>query len=249
MKLGLDEPLQAAAAVEKLLASLSGKGNLRVKCCSNLSALDHVIRDTLQGSGITPLFDPTVSQLDKDKSFWLGAIAPDGSVVARQAFRMELVSTSLAEWALGWILGTYLKRGELIVPTNLSPNENSVAHNLSGCLVYHGELWINPKLKRRDFVEVFAKLGLIAAYIKWNPDAVWALVGKSMATSGHMSRMGYTHLEPGFLNWEYTPEGADKMEWLGVADRRALCRMVEEEADHTTLISTGQTSETTLTPF
>ncbi len=249
MRPGLDEPLQATAAVQELLAAISGQCGLRTVYTGGFRDLGKLQISTGNNNPVTPLFDPSISQLDKDKAFWLYVTRPDGTVVARQAFRMEIVSTTLAEWALGWILGIYLMRGELIVPTQLSPNENSVAYNLSGCLVYHGELWISPSIKRRYFVELFSKLGLILAHIKWNPDAIWALVGKSMATGGHMSRMGYPHLEPGFLNWEYIPECADKMEWLGVADRRALCRMVEQLSDHTTLMSTGQTSETTVTPL
>ena len=247
-RLGLDEPLRAAQAVQLLLNSISKNGELDVGYLDGCDAIAELQLHPDRGDYVTPLFDPEVSYLSDGRVFWLYARRRDGELVAKQAFRMELVTTNLAEWALGWILGIYLKRGELIVPTRLQPNKNSVSHSLSGTLVYHGELWISPSVKRRDFVELFSKLGLVLAHIKWNPDAIWALVGKGMATRGHMSRMGYPCLEPGFLDWEFVPEGADKLEWLGVADHRALSVLIEQLTSQTTLMSTGQTSEMTVTP-
>ena len=229
---GLDDPLQTAAAVHVLLDSVSGKDNgMRVNYGGDFHTFAKLRALNNDDKRVAPLFDPDASRLNKDNGFWLCVENADGEVVAWQAFRMEFVSTSLAEWALGWVLGIYLKRDELIIPKQTIPNDNSISHTLSGCLVYHGELWIDPKIKRRDFVAVFSKLGMVLAHIKWNPDAIWALVGRNMVTRGHMSRMGYAHSEPGFLDWDYRPEGAEGTEWLGVADRRSLCRMVEQLCD------------------
>jgi hypothetical protein len=63
---------------------------------------------------------------------------------------------------------------------------------------------------------------MMLAMVKWQPEAIWALTGQSMATRGHMVRMGYGHLEQGFLTWESEPDGAEQVEWIGVALRRHL---------------------------
>ena len=63
---------------------------------------------------------------------------------------------------------------------------------------------------------------MLLAMVKWQPEAIWALTGQSMATRGHMVRMGYGHLEQSFLTWEWEPDGAEQAEWIGVALRRHL---------------------------
>ena len=58
---------------------------------------------------------------------------------------------------------------------------------------------------------------MLLAMVKWQPEAIWALTGQSMATRGHMVRMGYGHLEQSFLTWEWEPDGAEQAEWIGIA--------------------------------
>ena len=65
-------------------------------------------------------------------------------------------------------------------------------------------------------------LGMLLCLLKWQPEAVWALTGETLATRGHMIRAGYGHIEPNFLTWEWQPMGAELNEWIGIAEKRDL---------------------------
>ena len=99
----------------------------------------------------------------------------------------------------------------------------STAHRLVVNLLRLGFLARGPHSERY-------RLGLLLALIKWQPVAIWALIGETMATRGHMVRMGYGHIEPSFLTWEWCPEGAEPREWIGIAERRHLEFSIAEMA-------------------
>ena len=82
---------------------------------------------------------------------------------------------------------------------------------------------------RRDVKSLTAE-GMLTAYVKWQPEALWALIGKSFANHGYVTRSGYAHQERGFLQWEWEPQGADNVEWLIIAERSHLEFLIAEEA-------------------
>jgi hypothetical protein len=49
-----------------------------------------------------------------------------------------------------------------------------------------------------------------------------------MAYFANMPRWGYAHQERGFMSWQFEPDGACQSEWLSVADRPALERLIRE---------------------
>jgi hypothetical protein len=185
-------------------------------------------RAAARGTGPSPMFDPAVGRLH-DKAFWLGARSMQGEIVSLQAYRLDYVDTSLAEWVVGWMAGLYLKRHELMVPAYLEPPPNTRAGRVHGWLVYHGEIWLSPTLKNRSYFDTMPFLGMLLAYLKWYPDAIWGLVNDQMANHGHVTRMKYPHLEPSFLRWQHCPEGIPNNEWLVLAERSDLDFLVEEK--------------------
>ena len=185
-------------------------------------------RRQLRGGREAPLFDHGVTRLSPRRAFWMSVTDAEGRTRALQAFRLDIADPDLGEWALGWVLGIYLKRNELIIPGSLTPPSTSISRRISGPVVYHGELWIDRKVRARRLVEAFSRLGMLLALIKWRPNALWALIGNAMATRGHMVRMGYAHMEPGFMRWRFTPEAAEDTEWLGLSDALSLERMAQE---------------------
>ena len=49
-----------------------------------------------------------------------------------------------------------------------------------------------------------------------------------MASHGHLNRMGYTHIENGFLRWQWTSEPEHQIEWVSVAERQSIEQLVSE---------------------
>lgn len=215
---GLADPLRTVTAISTLLEAGAEQG-LSLHISSDFAALARE-RRRLRNSEISPIFDPSACRSLSERGFWMSLIDRDGNTVGLQAFRLDDADPNLAEWVLGWMMGLYARRREMIVPRAVMPPEHSLTHLIRGRVVYHGELWIDKHCKAG--FPVFPRIGMLLAMVKWQPEAIWALTGQSMATRGHMVRMGYGHLEQSFLTWEWEPDGAEQAEWIGMALRRHL---------------------------
>jgi hypothetical protein len=224
---GLVDPLGAVRAISALDRELAEHG-FSVSLSTDFAAFTAVRSKLRGGAPVAPLFDPAASALPSDKGFWMKLTGPEGSTRGLQAFRADFAEPSLADWALGWMIGIYLKRSELIIPAAVAQVDNSVAKRISGVVVYHGELWIEPTFRNRSLMEPFSRMGVLLSYLRWRPAAVWALSCEAMALKGQMTRMGYGYIERGFMRWRFLPENADASEWLSIADRTSLEQLIGE---------------------
>jgi hypothetical protein len=226
MTMGLRDPMQLAIVTVALRRAVEDMGY-----CITISEDFHAfaeMRARCRGGKVAPFFDPAVNAgLDK-RAFWVGAENSTGVPICLQAFRIDTAEPNLADWAPGWIMGLYLRRGELLVPRAAAPPASSVTERVVGRMVYHGELWIDPKLRGNGLLDILPRMGMLLAMIKWQPDAMWAIIGQTMATRGQITRLGYNHLERGFLQWEFLPEGGEDIEWLAIAEREELEYLVQE---------------------
>lgn len=225
---GLTNPLAAVRAVSGMLDFAATLG-LSVDISDDFDALV-TVRRKARGGTVSPMFDPAINKFSGGHGFWMSATNETGAVISLQAFRLDLVYPDLATWTLGWMSGLYVRRQELILPAILHPPPHSRSHNLSGPLAYHGEMWIDKQIKKREWFDTFLKLGMVLAHIKWQPEALWALIGHTIATHGYVARSGYAVQERGFLQWQWRPEGADHSEWLVIADRQHLEFLINDEA-------------------
>ncbi|WP_373505004.1 hypothetical protein [Aestuariivirga sp.] len=223
---GLADPLKTVTAISALIQSGAEMG-LTFQTSSDFAELAR-LRKRLRDSDVSPMFDPQASRSLSERAFWMSVTDAGGKVVGLQAFRLDDADPNLAEWVLGWMMGLYARRHEMIVPRGMMPPEHSLSHLIRGRVVYHGELWIDKHAK--GCFPVFPRIGMLLAMVKWQPEGIWALTGQSMATRGHMVRMGYGHLEQSFLTWEWEPDGAEKAEWIGIALRRHLEFSIAEMA-------------------
>jgi hypothetical protein len=220
------EPLvvvEAAARLARLLQQYGYEVKLSGDCKAFSSAKQAIRNET-----VTPYFDYNVAALSEERFFWMMLTSPDLTGAGLQAFRLDDVSTSLADWAVPYTIGIYMQRGEILVPRPGVILQNSAACDIRGRLVYNGELWIAPKVRNRMVYETFSKLGLLLALIRWIPDCVWALAEKSMATHGHPIRGGYSTIENGFLRWQWAGQNIPTVEWLHLANRRAIEQLAEQ---------------------
>jgi hypothetical protein len=224
---GIFDPLKIARVVALLESKLNGIG-LSAEISHDFKELS-VLRAALRDNHpVCPLFDPAVTTLSPERAFWLALRDAQSNIVGLQAFRLDRADPNLADWALGWILGIYLKRSELILPEELLPCTTSVTQRISGWTAYQGEVWLHESMRGRGLLEEFSRFGVILAHLKWQPEAIWALTSEEMAKRGAALRMGYPHSERGFLKWRFLPEGADATEWISIAERGAVNRLVDE---------------------
>jgi hypothetical protein len=226
-KKGLHNPLGIAQLCAQLEADLL-RGRFSVSVFAELNSFV-TAKKAARGFAPAPMHDPDVCDFSDERAFWMSLKDETGETVGLQAYRCDYIDTSLADWCPNYMIGVYMRRQELMVPSHAKPPPGSIAEQLRGRLVYHGELWLSKNIKARQTIDVFSKLGSLIALLKWNPDAIWALTGYHMATRGYASRMGYPYLEKGFLRWQLHSDGVEAVEYLAVASKSYLEQMVEEE--------------------
>ena len=229
MRSTLKNPLGVARLVNDLETGLGALG-LKVTCGSDMvdfSKLKKVARGFEPG----PMHDHTVCNFSGERAFWMTLSNTADKVVGMQAFRYDVVDISLAEWCSNYMIGVYMRRKELMVPSHTHPPAGSIAEKLRGGLVYHGELWVDGQVKSQNAVDLFTRLGSYLALLKWNPDAIWALTCHRLASRGYMGRFNFSVVERGFLRWAWHSEGVDPVEYLAVADRQYLEQSIEEDLE------------------
>lgn len=222
----LQDPLGISRVVSALDTELAESG-LSVTFIEDLESFS-IAKQAMREEAASPFFDPVINEQGGGRFFWMLLTNSEGKKVGIQAFRLDVINSSLADWAPSYTIGLYMRRQEVLVPMHPSPPRGTIAERIKGRVVYHGELWIDRSIRNRRVVEVFGRLGMLLALLRWNPDAIWALASQSMATHGHLNRMGFTYLERGFFRWQWGGEGIDNVEWVAIAERSALEAMVDE---------------------
>jgi hypothetical protein len=225
---GIRAPLDTAQVCADLFAELR---DLKVVASvePDMVAM-HTAKTKARGYKVAPMHDGEICDFSNDRAYWMGLTDANGLIVGLQAFRCDHIGTSLADWLAPYMIGIYMQRQELMIPSHAKPPAGSVSERLTGRLVYHGEIWVDKQVKNRRVFEAFTRLGIIIAYIKWNPDAVWGLANAQMAGHGHVNRIGYTTIERGFLRWDWASDGIDPVEYLCVIERKGIEQMVAEMA-------------------
>lgn len=230
-KSGLPNPL-GAARVSVMLANELAEAGFTYHTSSDMKAFNDM-KLKCRGIPVAPMHYYETAVLTNERAMWTSITNAAGETVGLQAFRCDEIDTNLADWCVTYMIGVYMRRQELMVPTHALPPAGSIAERLTGRLVYHGEIWIDKQIKNRKVFELFVRLGLILALIKWRPEAIWGLASAQMAGHGHFTRVGYPVLERGFLRWQWASEGVDPVEYLVAVERSSLEAMVEE------ILSTG----------
>jgi hypothetical protein len=200
---------------------------LQCHVSSDMAAFDEAKRQ-VRDMPVAPMHHYATGVFNRERAFWMYLTDESGDIVGLQAFRYDEIDTHLADWCLNYMIGVYMRQQELMVPSFPKPPEGSVAERLTGKLVYHGEIWISKSIKNRKVFELFVRMGLIVAVIKWKPDAIWGLASAQMAGHGHFTRVGYTILERGFLRWQWASDGVDPVEYLVAVELPSLEGMINE---------------------
>jgi hypothetical protein len=220
MSIGLVDPMAMVSVCHAAIAEVEAQG-FTITTSSDFGFYAQekkLARDKL----VSPMFDPAVNDFSRERAFWMSATSSDGKCAAFQAFRLDTVETSLADWCVPYMIGLYMRRQELLVPSHAQPPIGSAAHKLKGRLAYQGELWVDKSFRPRSLTDTFSRIGQLLALIKWRPDAIWALTSHAMASHGYANRLGYGYIERGFLRWEWVSDGMEDVEYLMVAETAAI---------------------------
>ncbi len=230
MEYALDDPLRAAKAVSRLVKS-ARKYGITVEAGHDFRYFFELARKVRKQTP-TVFFDPDLSDLNGENAMWI--IGRDKrKVVHLQAFRSCLVGEGFRQFVVNWMAGMHHRRGEPLSVKRFDALETEATKALRGRLVYHGEMWIKPGRARLmdGPVDVLGRLGLLSAYLKWQPGAVFALVSGRSIRRGMVTRYGYPYIEKDFAVWNEVAEEIASEEGLAIAMRADLEDMVRLVVD------------------
>ena len=223
---GLHNPLGIAQLCTKLEAKLGSVG-YSVELSSDFASLNKTKLE-LRQARVGPMHDAEVCNFSNERAFWMRLVDDKGQTVGIQAYRCDYVDTSLADWLPNYMIGVYMRRNEIMMPSHPKPPRGSISWRLRGRLVYEGELWIAPAAKGKNVFDAFTRLGMLLCIVKWNPDAIYALTSEKMANHGHLIRIGFSTIERGTLRWEWASKDVEPVEYLAAVERDGLEQTIEE---------------------
>ena len=218
---GLKDPLAVVQAASLLDRKLQKIG-LQISTSTDFEEFERVRLNETCASDVSPMFDTSINKLNASNAFWISLRTKKGELGAIQAFRLDTADGTLADWAMRWMVGLYILRSELVVPARPQAPAGSVTREISGSVVYQGELWVAKAYRDNFCSTVFPRLGMVLCLLKWQPNAMWGLMTQKVATRGLTIRIGYPYIERGFLQWKVPPKGADKSEVVVFARKQDL---------------------------
>ena len=230
MEHALDDPLRAAKAVSRLVKSARGYG-IKVEAGHDFGVLADIVRSE-RGQDPSFFFDPSYSELGPANGLWLVG-RHKGKVVHTQAFRSVLVGEGFRQFLINWASGLAMRASEPFTLARFEERDTAYTRGLRGRLVYHGEMWIRPgKGKLMDGpVDVLGRLGLLSAHLKWQPEAVFALVSPRSIRRGMVTRYGYPYIEKDFATYASVPGSIPPEEGLAIAKRADIEDLVRVVVD------------------
>ncbi len=151
----------------------------------------------------------------------------DGQVMHIQALRRDSLE--------GITLATYWTKQLARIHDGI-PGERHApgAFDITGSVVYHGDLWLDPAARGKGVAPLCCKLAHGLAMIKWAPDYIYSFMSDKLIRSGFHVRKGFAKSHPGAIDWIKPPADIDPADWLIWNSMEDLLHQVRLETDRGT---------------
>lgn len=221
---GFNKPLELIVAGAKLLEQAENELNVTVNVSTDFEVFAST-REWVRGAKPWPYLDPKLNSFTPTNAFWVEAVQ-NGETVFLHGFRYDYVTEDFPLWCRTWVSGLHARAGDIVKIEEPGAVTSERVRNLKGPLCHQAELWVGGsghKFKWRA-LDILPRIGVILAYIQWQPEAIWALVDPKDVARGGVYRAGNPHIEPDFLVWETPAPGMDY-------DREALATLTKSELE------------------
>jgi GNAT superfamily N-acetyltransferase len=201
---------QAMACFEGI-CDLPSRKQMQLSAETNFDQLRDTSRAVGRGA-LTPIFDPDLSDISEADAVWIRGLDANAEVCHIQAARFvgtgSLRQHILANRAL------YMSRG-----LGISPEKSEVVfrQNLSGRLVYHGELWLRPDFRAKGLGSELLVSMMKFCQSRWHFDYFFGLSLPHTTNAAFARKMGYSDIEPIGVRWrdvEGEPVRDEGLVWL-----------------------------------
>lgn len=202
---GVFDPLAVAQYVTAIREDLRESG-LELESCDDFDDFEKAVRSTVGKSAISEPFDGVFFDITPADGLWIIG-RKDGKVLHLQALRRD----SLTGISLATFWNRYLDR---IYDGRPALDHCPGAFQITGNVVYHGELWVDKDHRSDGIAPLTCRLAHGLALIKWAPDYIYGLITDQLIRSGFHVREGFAHAQPRAIEWERVPSNIDAADWL-----------------------------------
>lgn len=184
------DPLQVARYVSGIDRFATGAG-LNLEMCRDFSEFRDIRNAMTDRSPMSPIFDPSVTDVGPGNGFWIKGTDSSGRLVHLQApRRSDLEEISLAEH-LYELRRLYKLPGlDMEMDVNRDSLRAPALRQITGRVCYHGEIWLDESLRGKGLSALLPRLLLALVLIKWSPDYVFGFVPTKIAYRGILAQYG-----------------------------------------------------------
>jgi hypothetical protein len=167
------------------------------------------------GAPMTPVFDPSHSDLSPANSFWISGRDASGMLVATQAARIfDMSQTNVAAEMESLRLffaspEPHLAHGARCVV------DCPAATALTGRVVYSGAGWYHPNFRGCGLSRILPRISRALAYTKWDSDYTFSVVEPALIEKKVYRSYGYTRHSPSIqLTGSYREDLNMELIWM-----------------------------------
>lgn len=170
---------------------------------------------------LTPNFDPDVIDIGPANGFWMKGIDVTGDVIFTQAARMYDCNTKTLAILHEKLEAFYASPEQSAEQGETCVCEAPATHSITGNVCYHGEIWLDPRFRKRGLTESLPRLMLALILMRWAPDYVFGMAQPGICKKGVGARYGYRHMQPHGMIW-HVPSTGTLDEWVIWNDREDI---------------------------
>lgn len=176
---------------------------------------------------LSAMFDVELCDISAETGFWIKGTDDGGRTVHVQSVRFDdLTGTTLARhWEENRIL--YQPPGLDLDLRRSSFTSAPAAHQITGCVCYHGELWIHADFRGKHLASRLANIAMLMALTRFRPDYIYCLIMPDVVRTGLSLRNGYLHHHPKGIRWQPANSNESIDEYLVWMDGAELAELME----------------------
>lgn len=208
--------LVLASAIRTIEGAIEGFG-CKVTQGQNFSRFKRIC-GMRTGRPISAQADELFFDLHQGNSFYL-VIEKEGQAVATIAvLRDDLKGDNLAN--------LWRKRAKRLQKGRLGKHHAPGMFDITGDVVYLGDLWIDDRVKRVGLAYLLPKLALLIAYMRYEFAYAYALVSPKFGRNGTLNLTGFRTSEPGALDWRIADPDFNEEFWLVYSAASQICHEI-----------------------
>lgn len=240
-------PLDLSLYIADLEKSLSEKG-VTVEYRTDFGYLVRLCEELPTKGYPTAMFNPLHNYIGPANGFWIRGTNSDDEVVAMQAIRFDQLNGTNLHNEIESLRAFYSDPSESAPDGEWCKSFAPIANEISGPTAYHGELWLDDKLRGLDLAQTWSRLAMALTEQRFSPDWLWAITYEPIVMKGIATKFGYWHLQPEGVVWERPYRSERLVAWIMWLGGKDINNLIMSDLIKSGKITPPQNARPTPTP-